>query len=643
MRFALLSLFLVVGTGCSGSKCPPDGCEAPGPDPGDGGDEDGGTDGGNRQADTDGGGGLDLVGVADESAYALAWTTPLEATVFRWEINSEDSAGTRLPLQYVADGARMFGTETGATTGLQKSFFVAGIDVAEQVVVGKPPAGIDGGAASCSGPADCPATQVCSLGQCKELKCATQDGCPLGYACASGSCFRSFVPDAGNLGTGDPDGGMANIEAPLVSEKIVLQTAQASFSPEVPLTQYAAQNPSLVAADTARQFVAVEQEGQLYGYRTENRGKTFSIIRIDNLGTHPKLAYNAGARVLYACYKAGNGIRVRRSRDFGRTWGGDALDLFPAPVDGGLPAVISECAVAPWRDDAIVVATVELGTIHVRIVNANLAPPLVPDVAFVATPQIANPVHIAVATLPADFVIHIAFTGTRPSGGVTDKDIYSVYRDPQTNGTFTTPEFVCSSTGAGAGYPQDHASLVIDPASKKAIAAYTSFEPAPGLPTDVIYVSIWNPATHKWGVGPDMSIFFKNAAQTGYVVLPERDPMDPWDTFAPSLAITGKGKIFLGFAAGRTNSGGVSSDYHPYAVEFDLNLQSPGAAAGVLGWYVAPAKKLSTTRVGRSTASGAFAGPVLATDPQLSAYLLFIEGVGPAGDLLNRPLLLTRP
>lgn len=618
--------------------------------PGDAG-EDGGVDAGRQSAD--GGGAVDLIGVADENGFALAWSSRQLAQNDLWELDSFDSVGMRLPEEDLSPATLRSYSIDDAGTLTKRSFFIAGIRADGSLVYGQPPdSGMmasDAGQ-TCQVALDCAIDRVCDLGQCKPQSCQPGGAmtCPPGYACQPSQLCERMFSDAGvfDAGMGQDAGNFLGL--PILSDLVTVSTGSPGFSADIPLGGYPAARPALIGIDSARQFVSLEQEAQPFGHFSRLRGKelpsdTGSTAPIDTLGANVHLAYVPESDTLFACYEVGRGVRVRRSRDLGHSWGTDAVDILPVD-DGGFSSLFHDCAIAPWKNGGAMVVDVEDDVLAVRTVTEALALQDPPDIAFVSSPadagNIYNPSHPTLATLPSDSIVHIGFTGQRIVSMTADTEIYGVYRDG-TLGAFTQAKLI-NYTGVTTGnaFPQDYVSIAVDPATKKAIAAYASLEDQGNGPYDVVYVSLFNPTTKAWGTGSDLSIFAK--MQTQYLVLPDRSNTDEWDAFSPSLAITRAGKIFLSFLAGK-RTGGVD-DLRMYLVGFDFEKQSP--LANVKGWYLAPAVKMSDTRVVMPQAGTSVVPPTwtaLAADSQLSVYGVFIEGTGPNGDVPNRAVMISRP
>ncbi len=653
--------------------------------PGQDGGSDGGVDGGvdaGRQPVTDGGGAVELVVVADESTYALAWTARQRGVVTRWEINAENAIGLRFPEVFVPGGSLTY-EERDAGVGAKKSFFIVGLDERNEVVLGVPFTS-DGGQvdAGCQGPLDCPVDRVCNLGNCVVQNCNPQSStCPNGYSCSSFKCIRGFG-DAGTIDAGTSDGG-AEQPKPFISSMVTVTTGKPGFSPEIFVSRFGVQAnaPEVVAFDSARQFVAMEQENQLFGHFTQNRGKDFvtndlaQTVKIDDVGKRIRLAFQPSNQTLYACYNVGFGVRVRKSPDLGRSWPRDeVIDIVnPDPGDGGFPVFIQDCDIAPWVDGDAIMVTTEGDDLIVRVVTDTPFAASAPSVAFrssTADGGIYAPQRPSIATAPEDFIVHIGFTVSRATaGGATDTEPYAVYRDPGTGGTFTAPVRLNAAPSALA---QDYVDVAIEPkrsctrdedctamtpggqpisstcvqatkrCARRAIAAFTSHEPD-GV-HNTVYVSLWNARTKEWITGSDLGVFVKDRTQTSFLVVPDRSITDPWDAFAPRVVVTPAGRAFLGFIAGRSR-GASPSEYRAYVVPFDFDRQSP--LSNGTGWFVPPATAAgSTLAVDPSALGGTALMPSwlgLAADSQISVYVTYVEGTGPTREDPNRGILVTRP
>ncbi|MBS1152126.1 MAG: hypothetical protein H6Q89_3824 [Myxococcaceae bacterium] len=639
--------------------------------------EDGGFDAGpppdaGRQP-SDGTGVVELIAVADESGFAFAWSSGQSGPVVKWELTGFGAGaadGGRLPEIYISPGsARAYelaapkpdgGTDAGGPM-LARQYFVAGVDNLGHQVFGAPP---DAGtpvvpdAGGCTNAIDCPPEKVCDLGACKTQSCQAGGPvtCPFGYTCEPGpmACQRQFS-DGGVIDAGTVTDAGAFIPLPLLSQLVSVTTGVPGISPEIPVGGFSARRVDMVAIDSARQFIALEQETQLFGHFTSRRGKelindTGSASAIDPAGSRAKLAYVPESDTVFACYNFGRGVRIRRSHDQGKTWGTDAVTLAPEE-DGGFSSRFFDCSIAPWKNGGAIFAYIEDDSVVVRTVSEALTvPPLTAsDYAFVSSPadagNIFSPQHTAIATLPgprldggSGSVVHVGFTGTRAVGAGSDTEIYGLYSQGS-SGTFLGPELINQSATGGSGDPQDFVTLTVDPRTGRGLAAYSTFELGA---YSSVYVSLFVPtaaAGKKWVTGSDLTVFAKK--QTEYPVFPARQVADVWDAFSPSLTATKNGKLFLSVVAGKRN--GTVRDLRMYLVGFDFATTSP---IGGLGWFLPPAVKLSDTRVlDPRPASGVVPPNVSAicTDTQLSVYGTFIQGIGAMSEVENTAIFVSRP
>lgn len=639
---------------------------APGQDAG----ADAGVDAG-PQPITDGTNGLELLGVADEwtltdgghlAGVAFAWSKRQAGDVFSYQLTRATDAGLATFTQPISPGTLLaWGRSYSAGAGLAvpaSYFFLLGLDPQGALVFGSLDAGtaqpVDAGPAQCTAPTDCPPDKVCDLSQCRTQTC--QPGgvqtCPATYACyPNGTCNRQNV-DAGTFDSGvvAVDAGAPAKPLPFVSNPVILTSAPGTFRPDVPLGGFAGRHADLVAIDTARVFVALEQEGQLIGHVSSRRGADLAsdfgtTSNIDTVGTRVKVTYNPESQIIYACYNVGRGVRVRRSTDFGRSWGLEAATVEPAD-DGGFSSHFSDCDIAPWKNGGALMVTVDDDSLAARTVSSALSVSD-PEYAFLSSPPDAGnvfaPAHPALATLPADGTVQITFTGTRIMANLTsDTEPYGVFRDGLT-GTFSQPKFL-SVTGVGApgnGQPQDWTSVAIDPVTRRTLAAYTSLRPGPGGSTvSTVYLSLFNRGSQVWGTGADLDVLVENTLNATSYVFPRKTSADRWFAFSPNLAVLPNGRIFLSLVAGPVN--GVTGDYRLYAVEFDFEKASPVSSAK--GWFLPPAAAISATR-SFDPRVGSAAPPTVTTfaaDQQLSVYSVFTEALG-AGDIEGRAILNVRP
>lgn len=617
---------------------------------------------------SDGTGVVDLIGVADESVFALAWNTRQRGPVAKWELNVFGEDGGRLPEQYLTPGAlRAYelaapksdgGVDAGAA-GVTRAYFVAGVDNLFALVYGDPPdAGtpvVSDAGQMCMTGIDCPTDKVCDLGTCKSQTCQAGGPatCPVGYTCAPGpmTCLRQFS-DAGMLDAGVVDAGVF-VPSPLLSNRITLTTGAPGFSAETPVGGFVARKLDLVAMDTARQFVALEQETQLFGHFSTARGKDLvndfgTTSPIDPAGSRAKLAYVPQSDTVYACYNFGRGIRIRRSRDLGHSWGLDAVTITPEE-DGGFSSRFSDCAIAPWKNGQAIFSYVKDDSIVVQTVDDQLVvPPETPsDTVFTSTGadagNVYNPRNLTMATLPGTTldggpgsIVQVLFTATRSVGAQADTEIYGLYRDG-TTASFLGPLLVNKSVTGGSGDPQDYATVLVDPKTGKSLAAYTSYEL--GM-YSTVYLSLFSPTTKSWITGSDLTVFAKKL--TEFPVFPAKTQADVWDAFSPSLAAQKNGKLWLSVVAGKRNGAGIR-DLQMYLVGFDFDATSPIAGKG---WFLPPGIKMSNTKVlDPRTATNVVPPNVSAicTDNQISVYGAFIEGIGAMNEQENRAVFVSRP
>jgi len=620
---------------------------------------------------TDGTNGLDLLGVADEwtlmdgghmVGVAFAWSKRQAADVFSWELDRATDAGVTTFTQAISPGTLLAWNRNdtaGAGLAVPASyFFLLGLDPQGALVFGSLDGGgtqqVDAGPAQCTVPTDCPPDKVCDLNQCRTQTC--QPGgvqtCPNIYLCyPNGTCNRQNA-DAGAFDSGvvAVDGGAPDRPLAFISNPVVVTSAPGTFQPDLPLGGFAGRRADMVAIDTARVFVALEQEGQIIGHVSSKRGADFgndfgSTANIDTVGSRVKVTYNPESQIIYACYNVGRGVRVRRSTDFGRTWGAEAATVEPAD-DGGFSSHFSDCDIAPWKNGGAIMVTVDDDTLATRTVS-NALSLSDPEYAFLSSaPDAGNiyaPAHPAIATLPADGTVHITFTGTRTmTNGVSDTEPYGVFRDGLTGG-FSQPKFlsVTGVTAPGNGQPQDWTTVVIDPVTKRTLAAYTSLRPGPaGSTISTVYLSLFNRASQLWGTGADLDLFVENTLSATSYVFPAKTSNDRWFAFSPNLVALPTGRIFLSVEAGPIT--GLNGDYKVYVVEFDFEKFSPVSSAK--GWFLPPAKAISQTRA-FDPRVGSAAPPTVtsfAADQQLSVYSTFIEGLG-AGDIEGRAIVNVRP
>lgn len=597
----------------------------------------------------DGGNALDLVVVADESSFAFAWTTLQGGNnVTRWAFIGTSDAGVRdEPFFDTTTSRRDFILEVDAGA-FYRRWFMIGEAVDTKPAFGTPDAGraaSDAGA-MCTGPLDCATDRVCDLGQCKVQTC--QPGgpitCPNAYQCfPNGTCNRTAF-DAGQVfDAGSGNMMMLSTPLPFISNDFIAMTRAPTPGAQVYLGGYPGKRPDVVAIDSARTFVALEQDGQLVGHSSFRRGRDFiddsaTTSPIDTVGSRIRVAYNHESKTLYACYIVGRGVRVRRSLDEGRSWGELATTIEPPPLDdGGLGLVISDCDIAAWRQGGAIMVTVEDDKLITRNVTAGLDVEDAGQVAFAsAAPDAGNvfaPIRPTIATLPSDSQVHIVFTATRSlSSGLSDTETYGVYRDG-TVGTFGQPQAL-TYTGVppfGSPLPQDYATVAIDPKTKRAIGAYVSLLPG-NEALSTVQVSLWNAQQRRWVTGSDLSVFTLDVDNQTKVLFPFTEFQGKQvDAFSPTFAALPNGKIWLSMVVGARLGGSSGNDFKFWAVPFDFDEPTP--AGTVRGWFKKPARKLSDSRAWDPRGGGI--RPTVTSfsaDSQISFSGAFTEGFGPAGE-----------
>lgn len=599
----------------------------------------------------DGGNALSLVVVADEGAFAFAWA-PLQGAndVVKWALIGISDAGLRDDPFFVTMASRRDFILSDAGPNEYRRWMMVGEAIDGRPAFGTPDAGRGGGTdagAMCMGPLDCPTDRVCDLAQCKVQTCQPGGAltCPNAYQCfPNGTCNRTAF-DAGMVF--DAGSGMmmtAAIPLPFISNDSIALTRAPTPSPEVYLGGFPGRRPDIAAIDSARTFVALEQEGQLIGHASFRRGRDFlddsiTSSSIDTVGARARVAYNHESKTLYACYIVGRGVRVRRSLDDGRTWGDTAVTIEPPPLDdGGLGSAISECDIAAWRLGGAIMVTVEDSNLVTRNITPGLDVEDAGQLAFASSaPDAGNvysPLRPSIATLPDDSLVHVVFTATRSlSSGLTDAETYGVYRDGMV-GAFSQP-LALTFTGVppfGNPTPQDHATVAIDPKTKRPIAAYTSLLPEADAISSV-QVALWNASQRIWVTGADLTVF--QVATDGVTRLlfpfPEFQGKQA-DAFSPVLAALPNGKIWLSMVVGPRQGGGAGNDFRFWAVPFDFEEPSP--AANVRGWFKRPARKLSDVRAWDPRSGGV--RPTVTSfsaDSQISFSGAFTEGFGTGGEI----------
>jgi len=616
-----------------------------------------------RQPARDGGGAVDLFAAGDETGVSFAWTVSQTGPVATWELDVFDPQGNdggRLPeVTFGPGGRRTFDLSLDA--GLTRTFFIAGLDADGGQVSGEAPmmtmmsdAGLE-----CVRATDCAPEKVCSLGKCVVESCQPAGAvtCPATYQCLPDKTCHRQSSDGGMFDAGRPmpvDSGVF-VPRPFLSELVGASTGMPGFSAAIPVGGYVSKRPDVVAFDTARALVAAEQEGLPVGHLSQRRGldlvdDAVSASPIDTTGSKVHLAWDPASDLVYACYNVGRGVRVRRSTDHGRTWGTDAVDIAPVD-DGGFSSSIQDCDIAAWKGGSALLVTIDDDSLVVRTVSQALSVGA-PEVAFISGPadggggNLYQPRHPAIATLPADSIVHVGFTGSRVLGGLSDTEVYGVYRD-STTGTFLSPTLISNlfnpGAGGGNGLPQDYVSLTIDPKTKRGFAAYSSLVAGSGATSpSTAYVASFNPTNKTWIAGEPLSLTYKSP-QSQYYLFPDRQPSDLVEIVSPSVAALPSGTLVVTFAAGVRSPGG-DLDLRMYLAKFDFSAQVPQGTAK--GWFVPPAQKMSEVRVlDPRSGSNVVPAPVSAcsADSQRSVYTTFIEGVGQFGEIENRATVVTRP
>ncbi|MCA3011220.1 MAG: hypothetical protein INH41_02345 [Myxococcaceae bacterium] len=605
----------------------------------------------------DGGSAVELVAVADETTVALAWQTlQSPANVTRWAVIAIGDGGARAEPLFIDMVSQRNLLLPDAGPGGAARWFLVGETATGTVAFGQPDAGggmrVDAGQ-SCRLPIDCPADRVCDLGQCRAQSCQPGGAvtCPVQYQCTpSGTCLRTAV-DAGTAF----DAGqsmMSGTETPLPFLSNDPLATVGAYGPSEPryVGGFPGRRGDVVAIDSARALVVLEQEGQLIGHASFRRGRDFiddstTASLLDTVGGRARITYNPDSRTVFACYIVGRGVRVRRSLDDGRTWGEVATTIEPpASDDGGFSSIISDCDIAPWRNGGALMVTVEDDKLVARSITAGTqgGMPVITvedpgQVAMASSPPDAgnafNPLRPSIATLPADGQVHIVFTATRVlSGGLSDPEVFGVYRDGAT-GAFNQPQML-TFTGVppfmGNPLPQDHATVTIDPTTKRALAAYVTV--LPGVEqVSTVQMALWNVTQRRWATGSGLNVFTVETDGQTRILFP--DPLlvgRQLDAFSPVLASLPNGKIWLSFVAG-PRTPGQGNDFRFYGVPFDFEEPTPAGTAR--GWFKRPARRLADIRVldpRGGSARPTFTG--FAADGQLSFWGVFTEGFGPQGD-----------
>lgn len=543
----------------------------------------------------DGGHGVDLVGVADETSVAFAWAPRQPGAVTTWVLSGVDSEGRREDTLLSPGTTTAFLVSDG---GAPRRWFVAGLDGQGALVWGSLDAASDGGLAE--------------------------------------------------------DAGLPERPLPFLSPEVPLALGARGASATIPVGSFGGRNADIAALDSARVIAVMQQDGRIVAHVSRARGADFpsdavSSSSVDSTGSYPRVTWNPDSRVVYVCYTVGRGVRVRRSTDEGRSWSASAASL-ESPEDAGATGGIASCDIAPWKNGGALMVTVDGDALVVRTVSSDLAlgpPEYAMRSSLPAANNVMAPAHPAIATLPADELVHVTFTGTRQLASLAlDTEIYGVYRDATTNG-FGSPKFLKPGFGAtlpGTNSGQDWSTVAIDPKTKRAVAAYTSLEVGPsGSELSTVYVALWSDTARLWGTGSDLNVFVLDSRDNATSLLfPSKQKNDLWDAFSPGVAALPSGKLVLTFVAGPRL--GAYGDYRFRMVGFDFSAKSPVSNGD--GWFVLPVKALSATRVLSPSGVGSAPGMTVSAataDTQLSIHAVFAEGLGANGEVDARTLYVTSP
>jgi hypothetical protein len=614
---------------------------------------------------SDGGNGVDLIVVANETTFALAWSNLQPATsVQEWALYDQGSSGSAL-LATLRPGALVSATFDGGNGASGRQLFLVGYD-SQGIALGRVDAGAvldagvgDGGSSNCTRNVECAVDQVCSGGRCRRESCVPGGPrtCPADYECdAPAFCLRQ-PRDAGTFDAGmGRDAGQMLLARPMISNLVPISLGPVSPGPVQPAGSFIGVRPDIAAIDSARVVMALQQDTNVVAHFSSRRGRDFVTLEaettsiIDTRGSDVRLTYNPESRIVYACYISGIGARVRASRDFGRTWGPEPLVLEPpVDADGGISTIISKCDVAPWLNGGALLLTAEGSRLLTRALTPELSPSQ-EEVAFVGNDEIdagveavgsaSNP---ALATLASERLVHITFTGLRVvnSMGQRRQAVYGVFRSPAAG--YGQPAPLLGTQLTMSPFLRDFSTVAIDPKTRRAVAAVTSMAGPSNAQYSTVFVCTFNQATGRWVTDTDLDVQYLNS-MSQHVVLPMKRSAVAWDAFSPSLSVSGNGDVWLGFVAGERDVPGVGNDYKPYVVRFDYAQPSPAVAFP--GWFIAPAQLLGNARV-RDPRSGAGAPAAsvgaIAADQQISVYGAFVEGLGAAATEDGRGLMMSRP
>ncbi len=636
------------------SACGPRGGAADG---GDGGLGDSGVDAGpvdaGPQASRDGGGAVELFVAANGEGAAFAWVPRQGGEVASWELYEQPSGSGPAWRIGQTTSALTFRDEALAYDGgAVRSFFIVGRTAAGEIAAGSPlmPMESDAGTRACIQHADCAQTQVCDLFKCVTQTCVAGSAtCPVDYACigATSTCFRTGGGGGGfDAGGGSSDAGF--VSRPFISELASMQPRPATPGEGATVGGGAGRRADVVAFDTARSCVVVEQQGQLYSHRSAQRGADLedpSRTQVfDTLGSRVRLAAT-GSGAVFACYNAGTGVRVQVSQDACAHW--PLAATIEADADAGTTRVF-DCAIAPWTNGGALLAYV----VDDRIISRTVSSGLVlgpPETAFVSSDRDGGgintyaPQRLALATLPAKQHAWLGFTGSRTlSGGGSDLDVYGVSK---LSGAAFTPATLINATGLAvpSGFPQDYVAMALDPVSERPIAAFSSLENSGSGLYSTVYLSLYSTNTNTWGTAGDLTVQAKLQATQTFPLFPGRPGTEIWDAFSPSIAVTPQGRIWVSFIAGP--HGIPANLYSAYAVGFDFSVTSP-IGAGAKAWFLPPALRLSSVRA-LDPRPGTNAVPATisssSADSQLSVYTVFTEGTGPLFDTIGRAIFVPLP
>ncbi len=585
---------------------------------------------------TDGGQGVDLFAAANANTVALAWVPRQQGDVAKWVLVETDALGDNRVETEVTDGTAVHLTiDDAGMTG--RRYFLIGVDQTGAIVQGAPFTNTAADAGPmCSGPQDCPVSEVCDLGQCRVQSCVAgmTNTCPANYACpASGQCYRTGDDGGFIIGNGGRDAGAAPL--PFITNQVQLTPRPPTVQPVIQVGAVAGRRPAVVGIDTARVAVALEQEGQVVAHVSEARGAdliddALTASGIDTLGGRVHLAWNPDSKLLYACYVVGRGIRVQVSANMGRTWGRVARTFEPPALeDGGVDVAFRDCDIAAWKNGGALMVTAEPEALMVydlaEDLSTNMRTAAFTSVMDAGTSTLSLPSRPAIATAPALSLVHITFTGTRElTGGASDTEPYGIMREG--TGAFSPPDSM--TTTLGSALPEDYTTVAVHPVTGRAVGAYTTVNV--GAQNSTVYVSLHNAQARAWGTGGHLNVFATD--QNTSLWLPNKPANETWFAFSPSMAPLPDGTFAFSFVAGPRI--GQAGDYRIYMAPFDLERAPP--VGNGRGWFVGSVAQMSSERV--VDPRGSLNGPQppvssIATDGQLSVYGVFTPGTGVSGDV----------